>query len=397
LLTTLLDGRVLNNLVLHQGSQDSKVIADIERDQAHRMIARTQGALVSQFRYDPVGRLLSQTAGSGTAPVIARKYEYDEVGNLVSIDDQRSGVTRYSYDPIGRILSAVQPQLSERFAFDPAHNLLDTTVASGGRVEGNRIRVYEDKRYDYDAHGNVVEKLVGRHTRMRFEWNPAHQLVRSVVARASSDTAQTVSYAYDPFGRRIAKRDAFGVTRFVWDGNRLLCEQRGSHSRTYVYGEDAFVPLARLDHVAGADGEARADVRHLHTDHLGTPRELTNSDGRVVWAAWYRAWGNVLEVVQDEVPAILPSDGIGEAQPVRFQGQYYDDESGLHYNRFRYYDPDIGRFVSIDPIGLAGGANSYGYASNSINWVDPVGLSPCKTSGPNGIDQAGGNPNNPTA
>jgi YD repeat-containing protein len=69
---------------------------------------------------------------------------------------------------------------------------------------------------------------------MRFEWNPAHQLVRSVVARGATDNAQTVSYAYDPFGRRIAKRDAFGVTRFVWDGNRLLCEQRGSHSRAYV-------------------------------------------------------------------------------------------------------------------------------------------------------------------
>ncbi|PQO94007.1 type IV secretion protein Rhs [Massilia phosphatilytica] len=374
--TTLPDGRVLNNLYygsghLHQVNLDGEVITDIERDRAHRMVARTQGALVSQFRYDPVGRLLSQTAGEGASTVIARKYEYDEVGNLVSIDDQRNGVTRYSYDPIGRILSAVQPQLSERFAFDPAHNLLDTTVANVGRVEGNRIRVYEDKRYDYDAHGNVVEKLVGRHTRMRFEWNPAHQLVRSVVARGATDTAQTVSYAYDPFGRRIAKRDAFGVTRFVWDGNRLLCEQRGSHSRTYVYGDDAFVPLARVDAVAGAEGAARAEVRHLHTDNLGTPREMTDADGRVVWAARYRAWGNVLEVVHEEVSV---SDETGEAQPVRFQGQYYDNESGLHYNRFRYYDPDIGRFVSIDPIGLTGGINSFQYAPNPVGWVDPLGL-----------------------
>ena len=212
---------------MHQVNLDGEVITDIERDRAHRMIARTQGALVSQFRYDPVRRLLSQTPGEGASTVIARRYEYDEVGNLVSIDDQRNGVTRCSYDPIGRILSAVQPQLSERFAFDPAHNLLDTTVAPVGRVEGNRIRVYEDKRYDYDAHGNVVEKLVGRHTQMRFEWNPAHQMVRSVVARGSSDTVQTVGYAYDPFGRRIAKRGAFGVIRFVWDGHRLLCEQGG--------------------------------------------------------------------------------------------------------------------------------------------------------------------------
>ena len=366
--TTLPDGRILNNLYygsghLHQVNLDGEVITDIERDRAHRMVARTQGALVSQFRYDPVGRLLSQTAGEGASTIITRKYEYDEVGNLVSIDDQRNGVTRYSYDPIGRILSAVQPQSSERFAFDPAHNLLDATVAPVGRVEGNRIRVYEDKRYDYDGHGNVVEKLVGKHTRMRFEWNPGHQLVRSVVARGPTDSAQTVSYAYDPFGRRIAKRDAFGVTRFVWDGNRLLCEQRGSHARTYVYGEDAFVPLARVDAVADADGTARAEVRHLHTDHLGTPREMTDAGGRVVWAARYRAWGNVLEVAQRDSPEVVSPDEIGEVQPVRFQGQYYDNESGLHYNRFRYYDPDIGRFVSIDPIGLAGGTNGYGYAS----------------------------------
>ena len=157
-----------------------------------------------RFRYDPVGRLLAQTAGEGASTVVARQYEYDEVGNLVSIDDRRNGVTCYSYDPIGRILSAVQPQSSERFAFDPAHNLLDTTAAPVDRVEGNRTRVYEDKRYDYDAHGNVVEKRVGKHTRMRFEWNPAHQLVRSRVARGASDNGQTVGYAYD----------AFGVTRY---------------------------------------------------------------------------------------------------------------------------------------------------------------------------------------
>jgi RHS repeat-associated protein len=144
----------------------------------------------------------------------------------------------------------------------------------------------------------------------------------------------------------------------------LLCEQRGSHARTYVYGEDAFLPLARVDTVAGVDGAARAEVRQLHTDHLGTPLEMTDADGRVVWAARYRAWGNVLDVVQEQV---LSSDEIGEAQPVRFLGQYRDNESGLHYNRFRYYDPDVGRFVSIDPIGSAGGTNPFRYPGGAIN------------------------------
>ena len=151
---------------------------------------------------------------------------------------------------------------------------------------------------------------------MRFEWNVLHQLVRSVVARSSSDTKQTTSYAYDQFGRRIAKRDAFGVPRFVWDSNRLLCEQRGSVSRTYVYGEEAFVPLARVDAVADGGGAARAEVRHLHTDHLGTPRELTDADGRVVWAARYRAWGDVLHVVQDEASSTLAAESITD-QPWR--------------------------------------------------------------------------------
>jgi RHS repeat-associated protein len=134
------------------------------------------------------------------------------------------------------------------------------------------------------------------------------------------------------------------------------------------------VPLARVDTVAGAGGASRAEVRHLHTDHLGTPREMTVADGRVVWAARYRAWGSVLEVVQEEVAL---TDEIGDAQPVRFQGQYHDNESGLHYNRFRYYDPDIGRFVSVDPIGLMGGVNTYQYSPNPVASIDPLGLSPC--------------------
>ena len=135
--TTLPDGRVLSNLYygsghLHQVNLDGDVITDIERDQAHRMIARTQGALVSRFQYDPVGRLLAQTAGEGASSVIARKYEYDEVGNLVSIDDQRNGLTRYSYDPIGRILSAVQPDLSER--------LLILALATACSAVSRRVR-----------------------------------------------------------------------------------------------------------------------------------------------------------------------------------------------------------------------------------------------------------------
>lgn len=378
--TVLPDGRVLNHLFygshLHQINLDGAVISDFERDAAHRETRRSQGALESHFRYDPVGRLLCQSAapaaGQGAAPVVARSYHYDSEGNLLALDDGRHGRTSYDYDPIGRILSAVQPQLAERFAFDPAHNIIDPGNP-GGRVEANRLLVFEDKRYRYDAHGNVIEKLVGSHTRMDFEWNAAHQLAKSTVKRGEG-AAQKVKYVYDPFGRRIAKRDAFGTTRFVWDGNRLLCEVRGSACRTYAYAPDSFVPLAQVTTVAGemAQSESEQQVQHIHTDHLGTPRELTDNSGRVTWAASYRAWGNVLRIAEAE--AVTVKGDLADPQPIRFQGQYHDSETGLHYNRFRYYDPDVGRYASQDPIGLVGGLNIYQYGFNPITWIDPSGL-----------------------
>ncbi|NHZ63492.1 DUF6861 domain-containing protein [Massilia genomosp. 1] len=386
--TTLPDGRVLNNLFygsghLHQINIDGEVITDIERDKLHRATSRTQGALSTRFEYDPVGRLLAQVAaymdvGRGAEAVIARHYQYDDAGNLLAIDDQRNGLKTYSYDVIGRIMTAVQPNLEERFAFDPAHNLLDATVGAAGRVEGNRVKVFEDKRYDYDAHGNLTEKLSGKHTRLRLEWNAAHQLVKSETTRNPQEaqpTVQKVKYAYDPFGRRIAKKDAFGTTRFVWDGNRLLSEARGEWERTYVYEPGSFVPLAQLDTVTGQDAGTECTVHYIHTDHLGTPNEVTDQDGEVTWAVAYKAWGNVLRRVDVAAEADQSHTALAQAQPIRFQGQYHDSETGLHYNRFRYYDADCGRFVSLDPIGLSGGHNTYQYAPNPVSWIDPYGLS----------------------
>ncbi|WP_068639415.1 RHS repeat-associated core domain-containing protein [Thauera butanivorans] len=133
-----------------------------------------------------------------------------------------------------------------------------------------------------------------------------------------------------------------------------------------------------------------AQVLYYHTDHLGTPRELTDTDGHIVWEAHYKAWGGTRHI---EYPPVLHTSADGNTvrqywieplrherpmQNLRFQGQYYDEETGLHYNRFRYYDPDIGRFVSQDPIGLAGGINTYQYAPNPVTWIDPLGLNDYK-------------------
>ena len=107
------------------------------------------------------------------------------------------------------------------------------------------------------------------------------------------------------------------------------------------------------------------DIYHYHLDHLGTPRELTSEAGEIVWKVKYHTYGNVALKETEEIENNL-----------RFQGQYFDEESGLHYNRHRYYNPHTGQFISQDPIGLLGGINNYQYAPNPTGWIDPLGL--CK-------------------
>ncbi|WP_205298072.1 RHS repeat-associated core domain-containing protein, partial [Pantoea sp. Cy-639] len=112
-------------------------------------------------------------------------------------------------------------------------------------------------------------------------------------------------------------------------------------------------------------------IAWYHCDHLGTPMELTDEQGNIAWAGQYKAWGEVRE----ERSTWAKQHGLGN--PIRFQGQYHDHETELHYNRYRYYDSKVGRLIRQDPIGYAGGINVYLYAPNPVQWVDPLGLT-CK-------------------
>ncbi|WP_373308287.1 RHS repeat domain-containing protein [Chitinilyticum piscinae] len=123
---------------------------------------------------------------------------------------------------------------------------------------------------------------------------------------------------------------------------------------------------------------------YYHTDHLGTPQELLDSDGNLAWSADYKAWGEAKAAISEAAKRA------GISNPLRFQGQYFDHETGLHYNQHRYYDPQIGRFISKDPIGLLGGLNVHVYARNPIEWIDPLGLNPLRTR----MEQGGNLPEN---
>lgn len=194
-------------------------------------------------------------------------------------------------------------------------------------------------------------------------------------------------FEYDAIGRRIVSRQTrqlaggrsyIEVKRFVWHGLRMMQEVRDSGVSNYIYSpDDAYTPLAREDAVIAAVATAATAVAitaaklssrlyHFHTHPTGTPLEVTDDAGELYWAGAYSAWGKVVDGAEAAVLQRID-------QPLRYPGQYADSGTGLHYNTFRFYDPDIGRFISQDPIGLAGGDNLYAYAPNPTGWDDPLG------------------------
>jgi YD repeat-containing protein len=291
-------------------------LVDMERDALHREIERSQGAVTSHYGIDPMGRLtahkisrnatvaqsraraqnnsadtlgrvsLPHLQGETTLPNaerIKRSYGYDDAGNLTTVADALRGKSTYQYDALSRIraaeragTNAASSPTNERFDFDPAGNLLNanagagTSQSSGGvsssQIYNNRIAVFQDLRFAYDVHGNVIERLEGWHTQQHFSYSAEHQLTSATVTRFAEKpdkqsarrlvaidedaddaikraaTTQTTHYRYDPLGRRIDKTDTFGSTIFIYDGDLLIGELRGSKLSEYVYEPVPYTP-----------------------------------------------------------------------------------------------------------------------------------------------------------
>ena len=316
-------------------------------------------------------------------------------------------------------------------------NLLARYFQSQGLTNQNDDWAYEKQAYDYDIQGNTVVKtqIIAQPTinaandevSLQCEYDSQNQLIKTT--KIFSDPKleqyqQVTHYQYDGFNRRIAKsvvtNHQASLSLFIWDGDNLLQEINPQNCTTYVYEPGSFIPLAQVisdqgidhfkqqgrpthliadqrwtkvqsdqqhnGHVLAWYQQQQQEQQHLialqeriqhsqqHSqqdkiyyydcDHLGTPQTLVDELGNCVWSARYKAWGRIRQLDQNRIQ-----------QPLRFQGQYEDQETGFYYNRFRYYDPDIGRFITQDPIGLLGGINLYQYAANTTAWVDPLGLS----------------------
>lgn len=382
---TLPDGQHLSHLYygsghLLQTALDGITVSEYERDSLHRQVMRTQGKLATFSGYNadnrlswqrslPGGSQNPQQAGNPPAQndsVTARDYIWNADGEVGGINDKLRGCLVFSYDRSGWLTSRTgQMYDHDHYYYDKAGNLL--TDEYQGAVPDNRLPGYGRDRYRYNEWGELTERRD-----QQLEWNAQGQLTR--VISSNSETW----YQYDALGRRISKatsnlhadRGERSRTTFVWERFRLLQETTWQGKRTYLYdAEQPYTPVAAIT----GRGERRK-IWYYHTDLTGTVQEVTASDGTLVWAGYQAGFG--------ENRGDISNSGAYFEQPLRLPGQYFDEETGLHYNLFRYYAPECGRFISQDPIGLAGGINLYAYAPNPLTYIDPLGL--CKLRGSNG-------------
>lgn len=320
-----------------------------------------EGIRHTRYGYGPLGRLEAATESDGNGRHLpgALSYDYDVAGNLV----QRSGTT------------------AARYQIDALSNRILSADGSGARRE-----------YQYDAAGRTTR--AGATT---YNWDSQGRLTK-----VSQDGQPVAEYRYNAFGERIKKvvytHNQKKVTYFLYDGSQLVAEAEPdvggiAIKRQYVWLEDhnGTRPIALLQardsgvraaagaalkqvpaELTRAVGQAeRTDVFAIVADHTGAARALVDAARQIIWSASIRGYGRA-------------QVGAGSALAFQLRGseQYFDEESGLHYNTQRYLDADSGRYLSPDPSGQAGGINLYAYANgNPVANIDPLGLQ-SKPAGP---------------
>uniref|UniRef100_UPI001F480C9A RHS repeat-associated core domain-containing protein n=2 Tax=Cronobacter dublinensis TaxID=413497 RepID=UPI001F480C9A len=372
-------GHLLEMQLRHGGA--THTLAAYGRDRLHREISRSQGVLSQETHYDTAGRITQRTVLDARRELVfERRYRWDRTDQIVQqIHTDATPATpgeKYSqylwgYDAAGQVTKAVEPQKEERFFWDPAGN---RTEEHRNPVWHNLLLRLDGLKLDYDGFGRLVQRRDRSGVIQHFTYDD-EQRVKEIAFTGHTEFRK-VEYRYDPLGRRThkilwryAEKDPETI-RFDWHGLQLAGEQSDrepDHYVQYVYTEGSYEPLARVDSVFDD-----CEIYWYHTELNGLPERVTDADGQTVWRGQFSTWGKTereLSVPQWQVP-----------QNLRFQGQYLDRESGLHYNLFRYYDPVAGRYTQMDPIGLAGGINTYSYVGDPLVWVDPLGLMPCGTT-----------------
>ncbi|MFF4405327.1 putative T7SS-secreted protein [Streptomyces sp. NPDC001404] len=370
---------------------------DIEHDAAGREVARHFGANVTlRHAWDAAGRTTTQslTAAGLTDPIQHRSYTYRRDSYLTSENDRH-----FELDAVGRVTSVDEPGWQERYAYDAAGNQTEAswpTAHPGAEAQGTRaysgtlLKRAGTVRYEHDAQGRVVLRQKVRLSRKpdtwRYEWD-AEDRLRAV----TTPDGTRWRYLYDPLGRRIAKQrltDTGEVAEqvdFTWDGPTLTEQTTVSRDFpnpvTLTWDHDGLRPVAQTERISAAEApQEEIDSRFfaIVTDLVGTPSELVDESGTIAWHTRTTLWGTTTWARDSTAYT-----------PLRFPGQYFDPETGLHYNFHRHYDPETGRYTSPDPLGLVAAPNPVGYVHNPHTWADPLGLSACPQNVALGIREEG--------
>ncbi|MDT0318479.1 RHS repeat-associated core domain-containing protein [Streptomyces millisiae] len=355
-------------------------------DSAGQETRRDLGAgLALHHTWDEASRLVAQrltrstAAAPGGAALAGRDYRYATGSpNPDLVDDLLLGTEELGLDDNGRITAVHGNDRDEHYTYDAAGNL--ATASTPGDPEpaaltyaGSRLTSAGRRSYRYDDQGRVVHltqrTLSGKRKVWHYGWDAEDRLV--TVATPGGDHWH---YTYDPFGRRIGKQriDSSGRTverfTFVWDGDNLAEQHHEAGDRvthtTWEYEPGSHRVLTQEQRGWLKDApqdEIDRRFHHIVTDLVGTPTEFLTPDGEVAWRRRTTLWGAPLGPTEGDFP-------------LRFPGQYHDPETGLHYNRHRYYDPATARYLSPDPLGLTPAPDPYAYAPNPYTWSDPLGL-----------------------
>ena len=286
---------------------------------------------------------------AGTATLDGAGYTYDNAGNRTAKANYLNNITeQYTYDPTYQLTQVTQgTTTTESYSFDPVGNRLSSlSVPSYTFNSSNEVTAAgSSSSYSYDNNGNTLTKTDGAGT-TTYTWDFENRLTSVHPAGQT-----TVTFKYDPLGRRIQKAGSV----YVYDGANLIEEADGAGNLAarFVFGLGIDEPLAAY---------RGATWGFYQADGLGSITSLSTTAGTVTDSFAYDSFGNVIS-----------STG-AFAQPFRYTGREWDTETGLYYYRARYYDSTIGRFLSEDPAHYEIDRSWYSYAANSsVNNIDSLG------------------------
>lgn len=377
LLETSLGGRMavqrdalgqVSELRLGQDSpRDSLTTIGFERDVLGLEAARLlPGDIRVEWQRDMAGRpLLRRTLRHGVRGRVdsleSRTYQWRGEDQIAATVDANGVPTLYQHDARGRLVSQrTGAELLYR-AMDAVGNVYRTPELTGRRYgRGGRLEQAGGVRYVHDEDGNQVERVEADGRTWRYHWNGA-----GLLSEVERPDGLRVRFEYDAFARRTRKalvrlredgdEAVESEVRFVWDGNTLLHELSPvAEAITWYWDPDSLTPVAR---------EVGTRRWTLAVDHLGAPTEMYDEWGQLAWRMQLDVWG------------VGRVDTALQYCPWRWPGQYEDKETGFYYNRFRYYDSNLGRYICRDPMGLAGGVHLFWYVLDPLTAVDLLGLS----------------------